>query len=164
MNYPVSGQCGCMEGFLLHIETNGSISCHQEFLQGPCGEGQQYILPDDSQDLEPVCIPTDCEKDETRFFNSCVKVPICDSHDFVKFESETNTSRCENLNQIFITSVRIDLFTGRKTDCEEGYGKGAKGDCVKKINNERNDNVKRKSEVFYGRRRNIRCVCCGIGC
>jgi len=37
------GECGCMEGFLPYIEKNESFSCYQEFLQGPCSEGQQYI-------------------------------------------------------------------------------------------------------------------------
>ena len=54
--YPVSGQCGCMDGFLLHIEKNGSMSCYQEFLQGPCPKHQEYVLPHDSD--EPACVPT----------------------------------------------------------------------------------------------------------
>ena len=38
-----------MEGFLPYIEKNESFSCYQEFLQGPCSEGQQYIKVRKSQ-------------------------------------------------------------------------------------------------------------------
>jgi hypothetical protein len=33
------GECDCIEGFLPFIEKNKSLSCYQEFLQGPCPQG-----------------------------------------------------------------------------------------------------------------------------
>ena len=47
---------------------------------------------DDNPDFEPTCVPTDCKKDETRYFGSCVPVPICDIQDFVLFVDNLTTN------------------------------------------------------------------------
>jgi len=155
------GECGCMEGFLPYIEKNESFSCYQEFLQGPCSEGQQYIKPDDDiPDFEPTCVPTDCKKDETKYIGSCVPVPICDNQeDYVLFvdnlTTNTTTTRCEHLH----LGQRGDLIGGSK-HCRTGYRLDSRGNCKKTIQNGGRRNVRRQT-ITYGRGRNIRRVCCG---
>ena len=61
------GECSCLEGFLPYFDENGTLICHQEFLQGPCKEGEQYIISNEIDDFEPVCNLTNCQENETRF-------------------------------------------------------------------------------------------------
>ena len=141
--YPVSGQCVCMEGFLLHTETNGSFSCYEEFLQGPCGDGQQYILTDDSE--EPICVP--CPEGQQYIIRDDSDEPDC-----VPITVQLKTRL-----------LGIDSFSGKRKKCMEGYGKDGRGNCVKKIINNRKNLIRplRSATIARnGRRRNLRRICC----
>jgi hypothetical protein len=88
------GKCGCIEGYLQHFHKNGTYSCYQEYLQGPCPIGRQFILPENSKELEPICVPTECDKNETRFMDICFPVPNCKDEEFVRFIWNTNKAEC----------------------------------------------------------------------
>ena len=114
---------------------------------------------DDNPEFEPTCVPTDCKKDETRYFGSCVPVPICDIQDFVLFvdnlTTNSTTTSCEHLH----LGQRGDLIGGSK-HCRTGYRLDSRGNCKKTIQNGGRRNVRRQT-ITYGRGRNIRRVCCG---
>jgi len=118
------------------------------------------LSDDDIPDFEPTCVPTDCKKDETRYFGSCVPVPTCDKkEDYVLFvnnlTTNSTTTSCENLH----LGQRGDLIGGSK-HCRKGYRLDSRGNCKKTIQNGGRRNVRRQT-ITYGRGRNIRRVCCG---
>jgi len=141
---------------------NGTNTCYQEYLQGPCPKGRQFILPENSKELEPICMPTECDKNETRFMDICFPVPICKDEEFVRFIWNTNKTECDTLNSdglgVFFDLRQPDLIGGIRS-CPKGYSKDARGNCQKKL--EKRDKTKKKrTTVNYGRGRNIRGVCC----
>jgi len=173
------GECYCMEGFLPYIEKNESVSCYQEFLQGPCDQGQQYTFPDeDTQDFEePVCVPTDCKSNEILYEDQCIPVPTCkDPLDYVKFENSTmvpNTIEAVKFEDSTMVPNTIEAKCGRigfeigtrgnlisgQVRCAEGKRKDARGRCKKGVGSKRR-NKKRRQAITYGRGRNVRNVCC----
>ena len=53
MNLSVAG-CDCAGNYLHHYDQNGSLTCYQEFLQGPCKEGEQYIRSEEENALNTL--------------------------------------------------------------------------------------------------------------
>ena len=108
-------------------------------------EISQSLQPDDDiPDFEPTCVPTDCKKDETRYFGSCVPVPTCDKkEDYVLFvnnlTTNSTTTSCENLH----LGQRGDLIGGSK-HCRKGYRLDSRGNCKKTIQNGGRKNVRRQ--------------------
>jgi len=173
------GECYCIEGFLPYIEKNESVSCYQEFLQGPCDQGQQYTFPDeDTQDFEePVCVPTDCKSNEILYEDQCIPVPTCkDPLDYVKFENSTmvpNTMEAVKFEDSTMVPNKIEAKCGRigfeigtrgnlisgQVRCAEGKRKDARGRCKKGVGSKRR-NKKRRQAITYGLGRNVRNVCC----
>merc|ERR1712008_547452 len=98
---------------------------------GPCPRGRQFILPENSKELEPICPPTECDKNETRFMDICFPVPNCKDEEFVRFIWNTNKTECDTLNS-------------------DGYSKDARGNCQKKLK-KRDKTKKKRTTVNYGR-------------
>ena len=149
------GECSCLEGFLPYFDENGTLICHQKFLQGPCNEGEQYIISNEIDDFEPVCNPTNCQENETRFNETCISVPNCKSdEEFVDFPSETNVeTKCVNLD---LFSERTDLIGGSKS-CKPGFAKNARGKCQKKSGSRKNKGKRSPTSRNNGRVRNTCC-------
>ena len=51
-------------------------------------------MPENSKELEPICVPTECDKNETRFMDICFPVPNCKDEEFVRFIWNTNKAEC----------------------------------------------------------------------
>ena len=117
-----------MEGFLFHIERNGSFSCYEEYFQGPCPKGHEYILDIDTN--EPICVHCPEDSDE----NDVCVIQLT-------------------------TRLGMDLFSGI-SECEEGYGKDGRGECVKKIINNRKNKIRPPRSASFGQGRSIRNYCC----
>ena len=97
-------------------------------------------------------MPTNCEKNETRFLNICFPVPTCKSNQFVRFLWQTNTTKCEctenALNNILCNvepnedctvdpksnCVRNDLIGG-SVSCPKGHSSDGRGNCKKTLKN-----------------------------
>ena len=94
----LSGECGCIKGFLQHFNKNESLTCYQEYLQGPCQEGEQYILSGEKDNFKPICAPTNCENNETRYKDICFPFLNCEQFehpdDIVTFNLKTKTTSC----------------------------------------------------------------------
>ena len=151
-----------MPGFLSHFDTNGVLSCFQEFLQGPCPDGQQFILSDEQNDFEIVCVPTNCNTKESRVENICIPVPVCESDDqMVKFDLKSNEAKCVSLSG---TSLRgSNLLGGGITSCGEGKKKDGRGECkatVTSAGENGNHSPEKRSSATYGGGKTIRDVCC----
>ena len=104
-------------------------------------------------------MPTECDKNETRFMDICFPVPICKDEEFVRFLWNTNKTECDTLNLGFFLDLRAGDLIGGIRNCPEGYSKDAMGNCQEKLKR-RNNTKKRQTAVNYGRGRNIRGVCC----
>ena len=105
-----SGECSCSEDFLPHFNEEGTLFCYQEFLRGPCDENEQYEVPDWTNEFEPICVPTNCDKNQTKFDKTCVSVPACGNEEFVQFPSETNSE-----------AICVDLLkSGERTEAIGG--------------------------------------------
>merc|ERR1711962_367166 len=153
------GECDCMEGFLPYIEENESVSCYQEFLQGPCPQGQEYSFPDeDTQDLEPSCIPTDCKSGEILYVNQCIPAPDCKDPNYVQFDKKENSSMIVTTCVHPTLGHRTQLISGIKR-CGPGKRLDARGNCKKGVGFKRK-NKRRRQAITYGRGRNVRDICC----
>ena len=126
---------------------NGFIQCYQEYLQGPCQEGQQFILPDfEDPDLEPTCIPTDCPNNQVRYLNICIPVKTCEPQEVVVFNAEETSATCADNLSLRLISAEIH--------CKDGQIKNGIGECVNVRTPGRSPN--RRSTLTYGRVRNLR--------
>jgi len=153
------GECDCIEGFLPYIEENESVSCYQEFLQGPCPQGQEYSFPDeDTQDIKPACIPTGCENGEILYENQCIPAPTCEDPNFVQFQMNRNTSVITTTCVHLTLGGRTQLISGIKR-CGPGKRLDARGNCKKGVGFKRK-NKRRRQAITYGRGRNVRDICC----
>ena len=153
--YIFSGECSCSQRYLQYFHKNGSHSCYQEYLQGPCTEGHQLILPDEgTKNFEPICVPTNCGKNETRFLDICFPIPNCESNEFVKFLWQTNTTQCELKEPIEIPFRRGGSVVGGQETCPKGYSK-VFGNCKKKVANNGPKRPK-KNNTSYGHAGNLK--------
>ena len=60
--------CNCADDYLPNFDKNGLLTCFQEFLRGPCEEGDQYINVQEEDGVEPKCMPTNCDnKNQIRY-------------------------------------------------------------------------------------------------
>lgn len=152
------GECSCLEGFLPYFDENGTLICHQEFLQGPCNDGEQYIISNEIDDFEPVCNLTNCEENETRFNETCISVPNCKSgEEIVDFPEETNDeTTCINIAIFLLLEIRTDLIGGSKS-CKRGFAKNARGKCQKKAGSKKNKGKRSPTSKNNGRVRNVCC-------
>jgi hypothetical protein len=114
------GECVCTIGNLPFFDHRGHMWCYQEFLQGPCQEGQQFILPNDNTntDSEPICVPTDCPKDQVRYEDTCIPVITCSAKEAVMFNVKKHSSECieEQLAIRQIISVPKSCKDGESLD------------------------------------------------
>lgn len=152
------GECSCLEGFLPYYDENGTLICHQEFLQGPCKDGEQYIISNEIDDFEPVCNLTNCEENETRFNETCIPVPNCKiDEEIVNFPSERNAeTTCINIAIFLLLEIRTDLIGGSKS-CKRGFAKNARGKCQKKAGSKKNKGKRSPTSKNNGRVRNVCC-------
>ena len=144
------GECSCLEGFLPHFGVEGTLSCYQEFLQGPCKEGEQYVTSDE---LEFLCVATNCEENKTRFNETCMTVPTCGTGKFVEFETNSEP-KCVDLAQF---KVRSTIIGGSRTSCQEGFAKNEKGICQKQRESGSSRPLRSQPSAFKG---NMRRTCC----
>ena len=120
MYFYCSGECGCSKGFLQHFDEHQQLSCYQEYLQGPCSDGQQYVLSNEENDFKPICKPTNCDApNKSRYKDACFTVPVCGNEEIVDFDVETNEANCK-----LMLGVR-SLIGGRKS-CKKGQRKDAR--------------------------------------
>ena len=129
------------------MDEKGFVKCYQEYLQGPCQNGQQFILPDlDNPELEPTCVPTDCPNGQVKYKNNCIPVQTCPlATDIVIFNSEDLTSEC--------TSVASRIIDAENF-CKDGQVKNSFGECTD-VNTPVRTN-RRSTLLTYGRVRNLR--------
>ena len=113
-----------MKGFLQFFDENKSLSCYQEYLQGPCKNGEQYILSDEKDNFKPICAPTNCDNNETRYNGTCFPVANCDKTDkSVVFNIFSKTSSCQNIDFI---STRLNNLIGGVRQCPQGQRKDSR--------------------------------------
>ena len=66
-----------------------------------CNENEQYQVPNWTNEFEPICVPTNCDKNQTKFDETCVSVPTCENEKFVQFPSETNSEAlCVDMSKL----------------------------------------------------------------
>ncbi len=118
-----------------HKDERGFLYCYQEYLQGPCLEGQQYIKPDivpnGVTNVKPVCVPTDCGKDKIRYQDTCFPVVKCNSSQVVTFDLDKLTAKCEQ------SGIILRQLINFKTTCEEPGKILFNGECIDTDENER---------------------------
>ena len=152
--YFFSGECSCLEGFLPHFGEEGTVSCYQEFLQGPCKDGEQYVTSDN---LEFLCVPTNCEENKTRFNETCFTVPTCGSEKFVEFPSNTTSEpKCVDLVQMESGSRTGNIIGGIRT-CKDGFAKNARGECQETLESGSSRPPRAQPSRYRG---NVRRTCC----
>ena len=150
-----SGECSCLEGLLPHIGEEDTLSCYQEFLQGPCKDGEQYVT---SGDLDTLCEPTNCEENKTRFNETCFTIPTCGNEKFVEFPLNTNSEpKCVDLAQMDTGSRTGSIIGGRKAPCKDGFAIGPSGNCEKLLQSGSSRPMRSQPSKSKG---NLRCTCC----
>ena len=131
--------------------------CYQEYLQGPCKEGEQYILSGKNDNFKPICAPTNCDKNETRFNGICFPLLNCDQFehpdDIGTFNLETKTTSCS-----FGKRTGGGNLIGGIDQCPKGERKDDRRDCKKTYSSGNRQN--RHSPTRYGGGRRLRDVCC----
>ena len=62
-------------------------------------------------------MPTNCDKNQTKFDKTCVSVPACGNEEFVQFPSETNSEAiCDDLSKLEqFFSERTEAIGGSKS-------------------------------------------------
>ena len=131
------------------------LECHQEFLQGPCQEGQQFILPSDevieeaaAEIIRPACVPTDCDKDQVRFQDTCISVVPCEEDSqVVFFDKDTSSSKCKDKNDL---GLRQGLFNTPVT-CKRNEIMTVRNRCVSADS----DSDKKPKRQTYGINKNL---------
>ena len=93
----LKGECRCFDdnlpgGFLPFNDS----TCYQEYLQGPCDNGQQYIRISEVNQ----CVPTHCPEDHVLYEDTCIPHDGCSStpNPLVTFDVTNQTSRCDSLD------------------------------------------------------------------
>ena len=92
------GECKCIDVDLEggYLPRDGDSKCYQEYLQGPCAKGEQYILPDG--ETKPQCIQTNCPtENQVRYMDNCFPVGHCQKIEMVKFDMDTLNTTCHNI-------------------------------------------------------------------
>ena len=148
----ISAKCGCADNYLSHYDQNESLKCYQEFLRGPCKEGEQYISVEEEFTFEPKCMPTNCtDKNQIRYNNICLDIPTCGDNQGVRLPSK------ENPEAICVDGLglRDSLISGKKS-CKKGERKDSKGKCRKAIKPKKNKNKR----SFLGVAGDIKKICC----
>jgi len=75
--------------FLICNDENGTLVCYQEFLRGPCKEGEQFNLIETQFHFEGKCVPTNSDnKDQIQYNETCVTIPECKKYQGIKLPSE----------------------------------------------------------------------------
>jgi len=144
----ISGECGCKPGFLSHLNERGFVSCYQEYLPGPCPEGQQYILPTEDSEAAATCVPTDCPAHQVRYKNVCIPVQACrQPTEIVVFNAQDLSAKCEEDN-LGLRGGLIDTVD----QCKENQIKNLRNKCV----DVRTPGNVRRSVITYGHVRNLR--------
>lgn len=149
------GECRCADNYLPHNDKDGSlITCYQEFLRGPCKEGEQFNSTEGEYGIVGKCVPTNCEdKNQIRYKDTCITVPTCGERQGVKLPSEkTLEAKCQNG-----LGERSGLISG-STSCGKGKRKDSKGKCKKTIGSNRK---KGKRSPGTRGRGDVRKHCCG---
>ena len=144
-----------MPGFLPHFDKNEVLSCFQEFLQGPCPDGEQFTLSGEENDFEIICEPTNCDANESRVNNTCIPIPVCKSDEKVKFNKKSDGAKCVKLSG---TSLRGNVVGGGATSCSGGRRKDGRGNCVNPAKTGGNNG--KRSSARYGGGKRIRDYCC----
>ena len=124
----IAGECACQEDYLPYKDKRGFLYCYQEYLQGPCQEGQQFIQPDIAPagvtNVKPVCVPTDCGKDEIRYQGNCFPVVKCNSSEVVTFDLDKLTTNCEEYG------VGLRQLINFRNSCNEPGKTLFNGECI----------------------------------
>ena len=131
------------------------LTCFQEFLRGPCEEGDQYINVQEEDSVEPKCLPTNCDnKNQIRYQDVCVTIPKCKENQGIKFASE------KDLEPVCVDGLgvgdRTQLISGSKS-CKPGKRFDARGNCKKTVGSKKN---RKKRKGTSRRRTNVREYCC----
>ena len=101
--------------FIRHFDTQGVLSCHQQYLQGPCQDGQELIQPQleegETEIKNSVCIPTDCGPNQIHIMNNkCVDVIQCaeDEDIYLDLTKDDEKTTCmSTFDQEFGNSLSI---------------------------------------------------------
>ena len=99
------------------------MQCYQEYLRGPCQNGEKYEIDEESFDAK--CVPHNCGENETEINEVCFQVTDCESNKYVEFDFETQTTSCLDLN------VGIRQIIRGVLSCPEGQSADARGKCRK---------------------------------
>lgn len=144
--------CDCADNYLHHYDQDGVLTCYQEFLRGPCKEGEQYIPVEEEYSFQPKCAPTNCDdKNQIRYKDVCITVPKCKENQGVKLPSEKHPeAKCING-----LGERSGLISGSKS-CPSGKKKDSKGKCRKTIGSKNS-----KGKRGTGTKGGVHKVCCG---
>ena len=71
--FHVPGECDCKSEYLRYFDSEGNLSCHLEFTQGPCENNQVLMQPEMKENDEimenSICIPKICMYLEMCFYN-----------------------------------------------------------------------------------------------
>jgi len=149
-------ECYCANNYLSQNDEDGAlITCYQEFLRGPCKEGEQFNRTEGEYAFEGKCVPTNCDdKNQIRYNDACVTVPLdCKEDQGVKLPSkDVPEAKCKNG-----LGERSGLISGSKS-CGKGKKKDSKGKCKKTIGS--NKKKGKRSPGTRGRG-DVRKVCCG---
>jgi len=123
-------ECFCADNYLPDYYQNGSLkACYQEFLQGPCKEGEQYNKTEGDYSFVGKCVATTCDDtNQIQYNETCVTIPDCKENQGIKLPSEKHLeAKCKNG-----LGERTGLINGSKS-CGAGKRKDSKGNCVKRF-------------------------------
>jgi len=151
-------ECFCADNYLPDYHQNGSLkACYQEFLQGPCKEGEQYNKTEGDYSFVGKCVATFCDdKNQIRYNETCVTIPDCKENQGVKLPSEKHLeAKC--INWKLVPGERSGLIGGSKS-CGTGKKKDSKGKCKKTIGSSQK---KGKRSPGTRGRGDVRKHCCG---
>ena len=98
------GECDCSMNFIRHYDSQGNLSCHQQYLQGPCQDGQELIQPQleegETEIKNSVCIPTDCGPNQIHIMNNkCVDVIQCSEDEDLLLDLTENHEKTTCISQ-----------------------------------------------------------------
>ena len=73
-------ECNCKDEYLRLYNSTGNLNCYQEYLQGPCKNGQQLIKlvsnTTEYKNTAGTCVPTNCDINQIQYNNTCIGLCI----------------------------------------------------------------------------------------
>ena len=101
--------------FIRHYDSKGNLSCHQQYLQGPCQDGQELIQPQleegETEIKNSVCIPTDCGPNQIHIMNNkCVDVIQCAEDEDLFLDLTENHEKTTCMSHFDILFGKLTLW------------------------------------------------------